>query len=120
MSQKFQELENAELELVQLVQRTLAEYIDQGVEVAASEIVDAILLERPDLVQKLAFPGPSRVWYCSRESLHLDGMPWVRRGGDEYGNSTVAFRVPFGGQVVVNVAFPMKRRILPLSELADV
>lgn len=75
----------------------------------AEAIVDRLFLSRADLVQRLVYPAAKRAWYDRRDSLYLPETPWFMRAGDEFGNDTVAVRVPFGGRVVIATTWPLRR-----------
>lgn len=110
-NQDFEDLELAQLELIELVSRYVA--AEDEPQRVASEIVDAILLDRPDLLQRLAYPPSRRVWLIRNDQLSLPDTPWFMRGGDEYGNDTVAVRVPLLGQLIVNTTFPKRSLVEP-------
>lgn len=112
------DIEAAELELIELVARMVralkvSDLCGDAAQRTAVEIVESILLDHPDLVQRLAYPDARRFWYYERDRLHMDVVPWVMRAGDEYGNDTVAFRVPFGGQFVAVTNRRLRRLVEP-------
>lgn len=73
----------------------------------AERIVETLVHDRPDLVQRLTYPPGSRFWF-SRTTWKF--TPWVLRGGDEYGNDTVAVKVPFG-QFVLVTTWPRRKLV---------
>lgn len=102
----------ARLEAVQLIGQIIANSErEHGLVGVAQDLFDELFLLRPDLVQRLAYPSGKRAWYCRRDSLHLEDLPWLKRGGDEFGNDTVCVRVPFAGQLVL-VTTPRRSKIV--------
>lgn len=81
----------------------------------ATEIVDALVYDRPDLVYRLS-ERARRVWWWPRERKSSQSVwPLVFRGGDEFYNSTIAFRVPFSGTLIVALNVPLRRMPIPPS-----
>lgn len=119
-AQLFEDLDLARLEMIELVRGRIARSDELEDVELATEIVEAILLDRPDLMQRLVYPPSRRIWYSRRESLHLPATPWLMRAGDEYGNDTLAVRVPLAGQLVVVTNRRLRRFVEPLNRmLAD-
>lgn len=75
----------------------------------ATEIVEYMCYERPDLWQRMAYTPVARVWYYKRKSLHMEEVPWFMLGGDEFGNRPWCFRIPFAGQLIINAKPRLKR-----------
>jgi hypothetical protein len=59
----------------------------------------------------------ARIWWWPSGRL-TPGRPYVFRGGDEFGNRTIACRVPFG-MVIVATTVPLRRELLPLDVEPD-
>lgn len=59
--------------------------------------------------------GPRRVW------MYRSGWtgPLLYRGGDEWGNRTLAFRLPGERALVVALNIPLRRHFLPMSVKSD-
>lgn len=78
-------------------------------------VVDALAYDRPDLVYRLA-ERARRIWYWPRDRQSSRKIwPLVYRGGDEFYNSTIAFRVPFAGTVILALNVPLRRMPIPAS-----
>lgn len=60
-----------------------------------------------------------RVWWWRAEQLTSRWWPLAWRGGDEYGNSTIAVRIP-GGTVLVALNLPLRREMLPNVEDVEI
>lgn len=66
--------------------------------------------------------GPSRLWVLERgqwlgpSSRTGRPNPLVFRGGDEYGNRTVALRLPFGAALVLSTTVPLRREPFGATE----
>ena len=52
-----------------------------------------------------------RVWWWPASHLTRRWWPLVFRGGDEYGNATIALRVP-GGMIILALNLPLRRTLL--------
>lgn len=109
------ELDTAMWEATRVVEAVLTESADQPTAKVAEAVVDELVHIRPDLLTALVYPPASRAWYLSRDQLLLNACPWFMRGCDEFGNDTVAFRVPFGGQLVLATTWPLRRVPIPLN-----
>jgi hypothetical protein len=59
----------------------------------------------------------ARIWWWPSGRL-TPGRPYVFRGGDEFGNRTIACRVPFG-MVILATTVPLRRELLPLDVEPD-
>ena len=90
-----------------------------GDEADAFEAVDKLIYERPDLVYRLA-ERARRVWWYPRASMSDTKIwPLFYRGGDEFWNRTLAFRVPFSGTVVLALNVPLRRMPSPVSQVEN-
>lgn len=81
----------------------------------ATAVIDQLVYDRPDLVHRLA-ERARRIWYWSRDQKSSQSIwPLVFRGGDEFYNSTIAFRIPFAGTVILALNVPLRRMPIPPS-----
>lgn len=114
--------EHALQTFVSAVRTLIAErgFGDQTAQEQATEIVEFMVYERPDLWQRLSYGPASRVWYYPRGSVFVEDTPWFMWGGDEYGNRPLCVMLPFGGQLCVNLAPRLKNRVQsPSGEEVD-
>lgn len=81
----------------------------------AEKIVGDLVYDRPDLMHRLV-ERARRVWYWPKSQRTSTKIwPLAYWGGDEFYNDTVAFRIPFGGTVIVAYTFPLRRMPIPPS-----
>jgi len=81
----------------------------------ASLAVDALVYDRPDLVYRMCERARRVWWWPEGQKTRRSIWPLVFRGGDEFYNRTIAFRIPFAGTVIVALNVPLRRMPIPAS-----
>lgn len=81
----------------------------------AEKIVGDLVYDRPDLVYRMCEHARRVWWWPESQKTSRSIWPLFFRGGDEFYNSTIAFRIPLMGTLIVALNVPLRRVPIPLS-----